>query len=169
MGFDNWQSLFFLAAILPLLLIPPVIMFLPSSLPGRAVHAAEKKVSANGGILDRENRAATLLLWIACAFVTYFVNDAFAPHALQGLSFPFAVLAVRGWQRLRLPAALGAVAVALVTIPGLAYDARKFVRTARSTKLVIMGLLGVGVFFSVALSIRHLTGGWRRLLTPVTK
>lgn len=65
MGFDNWQSLFFLAAILPLLLIPPVIMFLPSSLPSRAVHAAKKEVSASGGILDRENRAATLLLWIA--------------------------------------------------------------------------------------------------------
>jgi hypothetical protein len=73
-----------------------------------------------------------LLLWIAGCFVTYFINDAFAPHALQGLSFPFAVLAVRGWQRLRLPAALGVVAIALVTIPGLAYDARKIVRVTRS-------------------------------------
>jgi len=73
-----------------------------------------------------------MLLWVAACFVTYFVNDAFAPHALQGLSFPFAVLAVRGWRRLRLPAAIGAVAVALVTIPGLAYDARKFVNVARS-------------------------------------
>jgi len=71
-----------------------------------------------------------LLLWIAACLVTYFVNDAFAPHALQGLSFPFAVLAVRGWRRLRLPAAIGAVAVALVTLPGLVYDARKFVNTA---------------------------------------
>ncbi|MGI8506197.1 MAG: hypothetical protein ACR2MK_05215 [Solirubrobacteraceae bacterium] len=73
-----------------------------------------------------------LLLWVAACFLTYFVNDAFAPHALQGLSFPFAVLAVRGWRRLRLPAAVGAVAVALLTIPGLAYDARKFARVARS-------------------------------------
>ena len=73
-----------------------------------------------------------LLLWIAACFITYFVNNAFAPHALQGLSFPLAVLAVRGWRRLRLPAAIGVVALALVTIPGLAYDARKFVRTARS-------------------------------------
>jgi hypothetical protein len=73
-----------------------------------------------------------LLLWIAGCFVTYFINDAFAPHALQGLSFPFAVLAVRGWQRLRLPALLGVVAIALVTIPGLAYDARKIVRVTRS-------------------------------------
>lgn len=73
-----------------------------------------------------------LLLWVAGCFVTYFVNDAFAPHALQGLSFPFAVLAVRGWQRLRLPAVLGVLAIALVTIPGLAYDARKIVRVTRS-------------------------------------
>lgn len=71
-----------------------------------------------------------LLLWVAACFVTYFANDAFATHALQGLSLPWAVLAVRGWRRLRLPAVLGAVAVVLVTVPGLAYDARKMVRTA---------------------------------------
>jgi hypothetical protein len=73
-----------------------------------------------------------LLLWIGACFVTYFINDKFAPHALQGLSFPFAVLAVRGWQRLRLPLALGVVAIALVTLPGLAYDARKIVKVTRS-------------------------------------
>jgi hypothetical protein len=74
-----------------------------------------------------------VLLWIGACFVTYFVNNAFAPHALQGLSFPFAVLAVRGWQRLRLPAVAGVVAVVLVTIPGLAYDARKIVKVTRSS------------------------------------
>ncbi len=73
-----------------------------------------------------------LLLWIGACFVTYFVNDAFAPHALQGLSFPFAVLAVRGWRRTGAPTLVGAVAVGLLTIPGLAYDARKYVDTARS-------------------------------------
>jgi hypothetical protein len=73
-----------------------------------------------------------LLLWILGSFVTYFANDAFSPHALQGLSLPFAVLMVRGWQRLRLPAVLGALAIVLVTIPGLAYDGRKFVRVAGS-------------------------------------
>lgn len=72
-----------------------------------------------------------LLLWIGACFVTYFANDAFAPHALQGLSFPFSVLAVRGGQRLRLPVVVGAAAVALLTVPGLAFDARKMVRTAR--------------------------------------
>ncbi len=70
-----------------------------------------------------------LLLWIGGCFVTYFANDAFATHAFQGLSFPWAVLAVRGWTRLRLPAVLGAVAVVVVTVPGLAYDGRKMVRT----------------------------------------
>ncbi len=78
----------------------------------------------------------SLLLWVVGCVVTYFANDAFAPHALQGLSLPIAVLAVRGWQRLRLPAVLGAAAVALITIPGLAYNARKFVRTTNSTRLV---------------------------------
>ncbi len=77
-----------------------------------------------------------LLLWLGACVVTYFANDAFAPHALQGLSLPFAVLLVRGWHRLRLPAVLGVAAVALITIPGLAFDARKFVRTAASSKLV---------------------------------
>jgi hypothetical protein len=77
-----------------------------------------------------------LLLWLGACVVTYFVNDSFAPHALQGLSLPFAVLAVRGWRRLRLPAILGVAAVALITIPGLAYNARKFARTTNSSKLV---------------------------------
>ncbi|MGH2857770.1 MAG: hypothetical protein ACRDMJ_09820, partial [Solirubrobacteraceae bacterium] len=73
-----------------------------------------------------------LLLWIVACFVTYFVNDSFAPHALQGLSIPVAVLLVRGGVRLRWGPVFGALAVGLVTIPGLAYDARKFVRTART-------------------------------------
>jgi hypothetical protein len=77
-----------------------------------------------------------LLLWIAGCLVTYFANDAFAPHALQGLSLPLAVLAVRGGQRLRLPRPVGLLVIGVLTIPGLAYDARKFVNTARNEKLV---------------------------------
>jgi hypothetical protein len=77
-----------------------------------------------------------LLLWLGACVVTYVANDSFAPHAFQGLSFPIAVLAVRGWRRLRLPAVVGVAAIALVTVPGLAFNARKFVRTARSEKLV---------------------------------
>jgi hypothetical protein len=85
---------------------------------------------------DGELIEQALLLWVGACFVTYFANDAFAPHALQGLSLPFAVLAVRGWRRLRVPAVLGVAALALITIPGLAFNARKFVRTANSSKLV---------------------------------
>ena len=48
-----------------------------------------------------------LLLWIAATFINYFLNDSFPPHAYQGLAFPFSVLAVRGFQRLRLPAVAG--------------------------------------------------------------
>jgi len=73
-----------------------------------------------------------LLLWVAACVVNYFVNDSFAPHALQGLSLPLSVLIVRGWSRLRLPAVVGAAAIALITLPGLAYDARKMARTFRS-------------------------------------
>ena len=70
-----------------------------------------------------------LLLWVAASFVNYFVNNSFPPHAYQGLSFPFAVLAVRGFQRLRLPLVLGWVAVGLLTVPGMILDARKIART----------------------------------------
>ncbi|HWE08062.1 MAG TPA: hypothetical protein VG325_01830 [Solirubrobacteraceae bacterium] len=76
-----------------------------------------------------------LLLWVAGCFITYFANDAFAPHAFQGLSFPWAILAVRGWSRLRLPAVLGVAAVALVTIPGLVYDGRKVVRSTNGSTI----------------------------------
>jgi hypothetical protein len=70
-----------------------------------------------------------LLLWIAASFVNYFLNDSFPPHAYQGLAFPFSVLAVRGFQRLRLPAVAGWIAVGLLTVPGMVLDARKIART----------------------------------------
>jgi hypothetical protein len=77
-----------------------------------------------------------VLLWIAACLITYLVNDAFAPHALQGLSLPLAVLIVRGGQRLRLPWPVGMLVIGLLTVPGLAYVARKMVNTARNEKLV---------------------------------
>ncbi len=73
-----------------------------------------------------------LLLWIAATFVNYFLNDSFPPHAYQGLAFPFAVLAVRTFTRLRLPAPVGVAAVLLLTVPGMVLDARKLVRTLRA-------------------------------------
>jgi AAHS family 3-hydroxyphenylpropionic acid transporter len=65
MGLENWQSLFFLGAVLPLVLIPLVIWFLPSSPPSRDAHGKSNDVKAGRGILNQENRAATLLLWLA--------------------------------------------------------------------------------------------------------
>ena len=70
-----------------------------------------------------------LLLWIAATFINYFLNNSFPPHAYQGLAFPFSVLAVRSFQRLRLPVIVGWVGVGLLTIPGMVSDARKLVRT----------------------------------------
>jgi hypothetical protein len=74
-----------------------------------------------------------LLLWIPASLVTYFALDAFSSHALDGLSLPFAVLAVRGWRRLRVNVLLSAAAVALITIPGLLFEARQLHRVASSS------------------------------------
>ncbi len=103
--------------------LPPLVLL--AGLGPLALIAAVGVRRPGGVMIER-----ALLLWIAGCFVTYFTVDSFAPHALQGLSLPFAVLAVRGWRRMRLPAALGAVAIALATLPGLAYDGRKFVNVA---------------------------------------
>ncbi|MDQ6729754.1 MAG: hypothetical protein M3022_05535 [Actinomycetota bacterium] len=78
----------------------------------------------------REVAEQVLVLWPIAVIITYFANDAFAAHALQGLSFPLAILIVRGGLRLRLPVLVGALAVAVLTLPGLAFNARKMVRTA---------------------------------------
>jgi hypothetical protein len=73
-----------------------------------------------------------LLLWVPAGLATYWLNGAFATHAFEGLMVPLAVLLVRGAARVRLPSVLAAACVLLLTVPGLAYDARKFVRTSRS-------------------------------------
>jgi hypothetical protein len=73
-----------------------------------------------------------LVLWVPAGLATYWVNDAFATHALQGLMVPLAVLLVRGARRGRLPALLAGACLLALTLPGLAYDARKFVRTSQS-------------------------------------
>jgi hypothetical protein len=65
---------------------------------------------------DWQERA--LILWPVAALAVYFVTPSVAPHALQGIAIPLAVLAVRGWARLRAPAWLGAGVVALLVVPG---------------------------------------------------
>jgi hypothetical protein len=88
------------------------------------------------GLLER-----ALVLWIPAALLGYFVLP-FPAHALEGISFPLAVLIVRGWQRLAAcprgvpatPLALAAVALILiVTLPGMLVDARDFRNLARAS------------------------------------
>jgi hypothetical protein len=109
--------------------LPPLVLL--AGLGPLALIAALGVRRPRGDVIEQ-----ALLLWIAGSLITYFANDAFAPHALQGLSLPLAVLAVRGGQRLRVPWPAGLVVVGLLTIPGLAYDARKFVNTSGNEKLV---------------------------------
>jgi len=79
---------------------------------------------------DAAERA--LVLWVPAALVTYLLVDSYPSHALESISLPLAILAVRGWGVLRLPVAVGAVAVAAATVPGAAYLARGFHRVAAS-------------------------------------
>jgi hypothetical protein len=72
-----------------------------------------------------------LLLWVPAGLATYWLNGAFPTHAFEGLMLPVAVLLVRGAARLRLPSVIVWACVLALTVPGLAYDARKFVRTSR--------------------------------------
>jgi hypothetical protein len=69
-----------------------------------------------------------LLLWIAGSLVALAALKAFPPHFLAGMSFPLSVLAVRGAGRIRAPGALAAGAIAVGTLPGMAYVAREFHR-----------------------------------------
>ena len=76
----------------------------------------------------RDDRDWMLLLWpLACAFV-YFVIPEDPPHALSGITLPLAILAVRGWRRLRIPRAIAApaavAAIAAVTVPAAIYQAK---------------------------------------------
>jgi hypothetical protein len=83
----------------------------------------------------REDQERMLLLWPAASLLVYFVVGQFPFHALQGISIPLAVLAVRGWRRLRarsglaggrLPGVLGLACVGLLTLPGMAFQLDTF-------------------------------------------
>jgi hypothetical protein len=70
----------------------------------------------------RELRTVALWLWPAAALAVYFGSPEFAPHALEGLSLPLAVLAVRAWRRHRWPRWSAALGILLATVPGLVFD-----------------------------------------------
>jgi hypothetical protein len=67
-----------------------------------------------------------LVLWPLASLAGLVALTAYPIHALGGMSLPLAVLAVRGWRRLRLPAVAGVAAIALITVPGTAFWAREF-------------------------------------------
>lgn len=74
-----------------------------------------------------------LLIWPVASIATYFLVSAFPSHAFEGLGLPLAVLAVRGWRRLPVPPVLGTLALAAITLPGMAYEARAFDNVASSS------------------------------------
>jgi hypothetical protein len=57
--------------------------------------------AAAGYRRPREDGDWMLMLWPAACAAVYFVVPQFPPHALAGVTLPLAVLAVRGWSRIR--------------------------------------------------------------------
>lgn len=110
-----------------IVLRPPFLALLAGLLPLLIVAA----LGLRRRITEPVERA--LLLWIPASLVTYFAVNSFSVHALDGLSLPLAVPVVRGWRRLRAPVLAGAAAVALITLPGLIYEARELHREASSS------------------------------------
>jgi hypothetical protein len=85
-------------------------------------------VPALAGIRQKiaDDQERMLLLWPLASVVVYLLVDQFPFHALQGISIPLAVLAVRGWRRLSLPPLAGLAGVALLTLPGMAFQVDTF-------------------------------------------
>lgn len=98
-AFPHLGGWFFLALVPPLLLAA-------TGLPGQARDLQERAVR----------------LWPLAALIVYFALDrSWFYHALAGLSLPLAILGVRGWRKLRVPKPVAAAAVAILTLPGMAY------------------------------------------------
>ena len=79
-----------------------------------AVYGALKRPPRD--LIDR-----SLILLPVAMLVVYAGLQQVPGHALEGISLPLAVLSVRGWQALplRLPAAVGALAAAVLVVPGV--------------------------------------------------
>lgn len=81
-----------------------------------------------GRELDIQQRI--LRLWPVAAFAVYVALDrTWFYHALAALSLPLAILAVRGWRTYRLPLALVAATVVLVTVPGTVWMVQQLINT----------------------------------------
>ena len=82
-----------------------------------------------------------LVLWIPAALLVYLVLAPSVPaHALEGLSLPAVVLAVRALRALRAPAWVGVALAVAVTLPGaawVAHEYRKGVNTDTQPALIL--------------------------------
>lgn len=67
-----------------------------------------------------------LLLWLAAVVVTYLALWGSRDAALEGVSLPLSVLAVKGFRQLRLASGWAWLAVALAIVPGAFYSAHTF-------------------------------------------
>lgn len=65
---DAWQTLFWIGGIVPLLLVPPLMLWLPES---QDFQRTSERVPLRA-LLDAENASATVLLWL-CYFFTLLV------------------------------------------------------------------------------------------------
>lgn len=72
-------------------------------------------------------RERILYVWPVAALGVYLLplEHGYFLHALEGMSLPLAVLAVRGWHRLGWPAWAGVAALAACSLPGLVYTAHR--------------------------------------------
>ena len=69
-----------------------------------------------------------LLLWPIAGLLVYFIlSPTFPGHGLIGITVPLAVLAVRGWRRLRVRSPVWAAAALLtLTVPGIVFTAQRY-------------------------------------------
>ncbi len=78
-----------------------------------------------------------LIAWPVIGVVIYYATNQFPYHALQGISLPLSVLAVAAWQRhgrgrpLAHPL-VAALAIAVITVPGIVYELQTFRDSERS-------------------------------------
>jgi hypothetical protein len=86
----------------------------------------------------REDRDWMLVLWVVACAGVYFLIPEFPPHALGGLPLPLAVLAVRGWQRVRARMRVpGRVATPIAVLAVLAFTVPSAVDHAKDSSDVL--------------------------------
>jgi AAHS family 3-hydroxyphenylpropionic acid transporter len=81
---DDWRLLYVIGGIAPLLLLPSLILLLPTMRPPARISAAEKGAIAE--CLAPDRRAATLTLWIAMltVMISVYLLSSWLPTLLQG-------------------------------------------------------------------------------------